>query len=40
VCFALFVWFARAMLLAGIVNAATGKAYECKALGHLGLVCV
>jgi len=40
-CFALFAWFARAALLAGIVKAATGKACnECKTLGHLGLVCV
>jgi len=39
--FALFVWFAGAALLAGIVKTATGKAYnECKTLGHLGLVCV
>jgi len=29
--------FARAVLLAGIVNTATGKAYnECKTLGQLG----
>jgi len=40
-CFALFVWLARAELLAGIVNTATDKAYnECKTLGQLGLVCV
>jgi len=39
-CFALFAWFARAELLAGIVKAATGKACnECKAFGQLGLVC-
>jgi len=31
--FALFVWFARAALSAGIVNTATGKAYEYKTLG-------
>jgi len=40
-CFALFAWFARAVLLVGIVKAATGKACnECKTLGQLGLVCV
>jgi len=40
-CFALFVWFSRAALLFGIVNTATGKAYnECKTLGQLGLVCI
>jgi len=39
-CFALCVWFAWSALLAGIVNTATGKAYnECKTLGQLGLVC-
>jgi len=39
--FALFAWFARAPLLAGIVKIATGKACnECKTLGHMGLVCV
>jgi len=39
-CFALFEWFARAALLAGITKAATGKACnESKALGQLGLVC-
>jgi len=39
--FALFAWFARAVLLAGIAKAATGKSRnECKTLGHLGLVCV
>jgi len=40
-CFALFTWFARAALLAGIVKTATGKACnECKTLGQLGLVRV
>jgi len=40
-CFALFAWFARAVLLAGIAKTATGKALnECKRLGHMGLVCV
>jgi len=40
-CFALFAWFARAALLAGIVKAATGKACnECKTFGELELVCV
>jgi len=40
-CFALFVRFARAALLAGIAKTATDKAYnECKALGQLGLVCL
>jgi len=40
-CFVLFAWFARPVLLAGIVNTATGKAYnECKTLSQLGLVCV
>jgi len=40
-CFALFAWFARAALLAGIAKTATGKACnECKTLGQLGLVCV
>jgi len=38
--FALFVLFAWAALLAEIVNTATGKAYECKTLGQLGLVYV
>jgi len=38
--FALFAWFARTVLLAGIAKTATGKAYnECKAFGQLGLVC-
>jgi len=41
VCFALFTWFARAALLAGIIKTATGKACnECKTLGQLGLACV
>jgi len=41
VCFALFAWFARAALLAGIAKTAAGKACnECKALGQLGTVCV
>jgi len=40
-CFALFVWFARAAQLVGIAQTTTGKANnECKALGQLGLVCV
>jgi len=40
-CFALFIWFARAALLAGIVKTATGKGCkECKTLGQLKLVCV
>jgi len=40
-CYTLFVWFARAALLAGIAKTATGTACnECKTLGHLGLVCV
>jgi len=40
-CFALFAWFARAALLAGIVMAARGKACnERNTLGQLGLVCV
>jgi len=39
-CFALFVWFARAALLAGIAKTVTDKAYECKTLGQLRLVCV
>jgi len=40
-CSALFTWFDRAMLLAGIVKTATGKACnECKTLGQLGLVYV
>ena len=39
--FALFIWFALAALLIGIVTTATGKACnECKTLGPLGLVCV
>jgi len=38
-CFAL-ACFARAALLAGIVETGTGKAYECITLGQLGLVCV
>jgi len=39
-CFALFAWFARAALLAGIAKAETSKACnECKTLGQLGLVC-
>jgi len=39
--FCTLLWFARAALLARIVNTATGKAYnECKTLGQLGLVCV
>jgi len=38
-CFALFAWFSRAALLAGIAKTATGKACnECKTLGQLGLV--
>jgi len=41
VCFALFVWFARAALLAGITKTATGKACnECKTSGQLGLLYV
>jgi len=40
-CFTVFVWFARAALLAGIAKTATGTACnECKTLGHLRLVCV
>jgi len=40
-CSALFAWFARAALLAGIVKTATGKACNaCKTLGEFGLVCV
>ena len=40
-CFALFAWFARGELLAGIAKTATGKACdECKTLGRLELVCV
>jgi len=40
-CFALFEWFPRAALLAGIAKTATGKAFnECKTLVQLGLVCV
>jgi len=36
-CFALFAWFARAALLAGIAKTATVKACnECKTLGQLG----
>ena len=36
--FALFAWFSRAALLAGIVKTATGKACnECKTLGQFGL---
>jgi len=39
-CFALFAWFVRATLLAGIAKAATRKACnECKTLGQSGLVC-
>jgi len=39
-CFALFAWFARAALIAGIAKAATGKACnEWKTLGQLALVC-
>jgi len=34
-CFALFAWFPRAELLAGIVKTATGK--ECKTFGRLRL---
>jgi len=35
------LWFARAALLAGIVNTATDKVCnECKTLRQLGLVCV
>jgi len=35
--FALFAWFARAALSAGIAKIATGKACnECKTLGQLG----
>ena len=38
-CFALFAWFARTVLLAGIAKTATGKAWnECKTLGKLGVV--
>jgi len=38
-CFALFAWFARAELLAGIAKTATGKACnECKTFSQLGLV--
>jgi len=34
-------WFARAVLLAGIVKTATGNACKkCKTLGQLGQVCV
>jgi len=41
ICFVLFVWFAWAELLAGIIKAETGKAYnECKTLGRLELDCV
>jgi len=40
-CSALFAWFARAALFAGIVNIVTGKpCNKCKTLGQLGLVCV
>jgi len=40
-CVLRFLWFARAALLVGIVNTATGKAYNnYKTLGQLGLVCV
>jgi len=40
-CFALFAWFARAELLAGIAKTATGKTFnEYKALGRLELDCV
>jgi len=36
-CFAFFVWLARAALLEGIVKTATGKACnECKSVGQLG----
>jgi len=39
-CFALFAWFTRAALVAGIAKIATGKACnECKTLGQWGLVC-
>jgi len=39
--FALFAWFAWAVLLAGIAKTVTGKACnEYKTLGHLGLICV
>ena len=38
-CFALFAWFARTVLLAGIAKTATGKAWnEWKTLGKLGVV--
>jgi len=40
-CFALFPWFLRAVLLAGIVKTATGKTCkECKTLGQLRQVFV
>jgi len=39
-CSALFLWFSRAALLVKIVKTATGRAYECKTFGQLGLVCV
>jgi len=33
-CFVLFVWFARAVMLARIAKTTTGKAFnECKTLG-------
>jgi len=39
--FALFAWFIRAGLLAGITRTETGKACDqCKTLGQLELVCV
>ena len=38
-CFALFAWFTRAALLAGIAKSATDKACnECKTLGRLRLI--
>jgi len=40
-CFALFAWFVRPALLAGIAKTATGKACkECKTLRQLEVVCV
>jgi len=39
--FALFIWFALAALLTGIVTTATGKGCnDCKTLGRWWLVCV
>jgi len=40
-CFALFAWFARGGLLAGMAKTATDKACnECKTLDRLGMDCV